>query len=49
MLQTTLNASALPASIPGQSEQKAEITEEPIRDEESIDQSNTIPDFELPL
>ena len=27
MLQTTLNASALPASVPGQSDQKAEITE----------------------
>ena len=49
MLQTTLNTSALPTSVPGQSDQKAEITEEPIRDEELIDQSNTIPDFELPL
>ena len=49
ILQTTLNASTLPAPVPGQSEQKAEITEEPIRDDELIDQSNTIPDFELPL
>ena len=49
MLQTSLNASALPAPVPGQSEQKVEITEEPIRDDELIDQSNTIPDFELPL
>ena len=50
MLQTTLNASALPNTAPAaQSDQKAEITEESIRDDEIIDQSNTIPDFELPL
>ena len=49
-LQSTLNTSVVPAS--GQSAeptQKAEITEEPIKDDEIIDQSKTIPDFELTL
>ena len=48
-LQSTLNTSVVPASGQSEPTQKAEITEEPIKDDEIIDQSKTIPDFELTL